>query len=195
MHQIGATMSTDAVDNLESNTSQPSNSANDHFDHTMQFVDLSFDSESSTPLTDFDDSSVPTISTPDQYCQICPDCKSVLTPQYFLVKGHCQPSEIPPSGHTAPPQDWKCCNPLCAVQGEFSTRCNQCFPPKLLRWVQDRTNSEREHWILHCPECAQAGRSGKKKARKGAMCGRCIHCKVTRVRSGREMKGGRFGFL
>ena len=51
INQIRVTMSTDAVDNSDSSTStsQSINSVNDDFDHTMQFVDLSFDNESSTP--------------------------------------------------------------------------------------------------------------------------------------------------
>ena len=107
----------------------------------------------------------------------CPDCNIEMTPQYFLEEGHCQPTERQPSGCTKPLRDWKCCNPGCAVQGEFSNRCSNC-PTKLLRWLLDGANRNKEHWTLYCPDCADAGRSVKKKARKGAMCGRCVYCKV-----------------
>ena len=124
------------------------------------------------------ESSVPLLSD-DLYCQFCPDCNGVLTPQYFLEEtSHCQPVETLPSGYNEPAQDWKCCNPDCLGKGEFSTRCNHCKPPKLLRWIRDPTIPQKEHWILHCPDCKLAGRRGRKKGRKGAMCGRCIHCKV-----------------
>ena len=120
--------------------------------------------------------------------QKCPDCNMPLTPQYFffLKDGHCLPTETPPHGSTEPPQDWICCNPNCAVQGEFSTRCNRCLTPKLLRWIQD-PKVQQEHYILECEDCKNAGRSGRKKGRKGAMCGRCVHCKA--IQRG-AVKGG-----
>ena len=183
-----AIMSTDVMDNPNSNTSQIHMSTfcgdeNDTRNDMANFV-------ASIPLPSDDD--VQSDSGIDPYCQFCPDCNVMLKPQYFLKESHCQASEIPPSGHMAPPQDWKCCNPHCSVQDEFSTRCNQCFPPKLLRWVRDHKKAKGEHWILQCDDCMLAGRRGRKNSRKGAMCGRCIYCKVGNAGGGARGEGLRF---